>query len=195
PDRVRVAAVCDPRGNPVAQGRSWHPDGGRGFRRDLRGPPERMAPRALGRGARPEPAARLPAGTRYLAGQRGRAVEGARRLPASRVDGSRTHVTARARAFRTVRAGAEDHAEDVDPGLSARAAGPGPLHAKLAAGGHIAVFRRVGGLSAGDRRGPRLHDGRQLRAHPLAAFDQASAPDVEDIRAAPDDRPLDPPRP
>src|SRR5207253_11141621 len=105
-----------------------------------------------------------------------------------------THVTARARAFRPFRTGVEDHAEDIDPGLSARAACPGPLHAKLAAGGHIAIFRRVGGLSARDRRGPRLHHGRPPRAHPLAAFDQAPAPDVEDIRAAPDDRPLDPAR-
>src|SRR5256885_768900 len=50
-------------------------------------------------------------------------------------------------------------------------------------------------LSARDRRRARLRHRRQLRPHPLAALGQAPAPDVEDVRAADDHRPVDPPRP
>src|SRR5437762_616555 len=45
----------------------------------------------------------------------------------------------------------------------------------------IARVRSVGGLSAGDRRGARLRDGRQLRPHPLGAFGSPQPAHVQDF--------------
>src|SRR5438270_418477 len=49
--------------------------------------------------------------------------------------------------------------------------------------------------TAGDRRGARLRDGRQLRPHPLGSLGSPQPAHVQDFRAAADHRHLDPSRP
>src|SRR2546430_13024208 len=126
-----------------------------------------MDPRAVGRSPRPEPDRRLSARPRDLARQRAREVEGARRVPAARLDGAGPDLAPGARTFWLVRARAEAHSAHVDPRLSARAAGAGPDDAELAAGGELTGVRSLGRLPARDRRCARLHHRRQLWSHSL----------------------------
>ncbi len=100
-----------------------------------------------------------------------------------------------ARALRPLRKGAQAHAANLGARVSAGHADSRPADAQCPAGGELAKLRRVGRLSARDRRRPRLHDGRQLRPHPLAALGPARQAHVEDFRTTAHHRPLDPARP
>src|SRR5260370_74462 len=118
--RVGVAASCHPRRPRDAARGPRHADGRGGLRRDLRGAPEGLDPRAVGRGPRPQPDQRLPARPRDFAGQRAREVEVARRISPARLVCARAHLAPCPRAVWPFRARAHAHAANMHPRLSAR---------------------------------------------------------------------------
>src|SRR5216683_1613649 len=97
-------------------------------------------------------------------------MEGPRNLQTARMGGLWTDVTARTRTVRALRSRAQAASAHIGPGVSAGPADPRPAHTERAADRQLAFTRRIRGLPARNRRRSRLHARRQLRPHPLAAF-------------------------
>ena len=183
---MAVAALHGSTHQPLPTSRPWHPYRRRPVRGEFHDLAQWLGPRAVGRGPRPGPGGRLPAGSRRVGRRRADHVARARRLPPSRLDDLRSDFRTCGRAIRPLQPGASLQGADLNPRVPAHPSDPGPDDHQRAAPWFVAGVRRMGGLPAGDRRGAGLRDRRQLRPHPLGAFGSPQPAHVEDFRAAAD---------